>query len=417
MSWWALRILIGVVLLILVEFYFIKRSTWLIKATFPDFNLKKIKTGKIIFLILLNLYPAVLVFSTVYRLIADNRIAPPQTFIFDYLLVYPFWILFLFMFQTGIYFLLIDIIRLIFYPIYRRKKDRFKPWVAKVMFAILIFFAVYVPVRIIYDYKTVSIRIVEFKKENLSAELDGFKLTFIGDIQADKYTDDDRLQNFIDKVNSTDPDLVLVSGDLISSTPDYINKSAEYVGKIKSKHGIYSCVGDHDNWAYREDNARSLREITEAMKQKDINFIDNSKRTLLIGYAQVCITFITNTYVETINPDLLDSLTLNNNDCDLKIFLTHQPQKNLINKAIEKDYDLFLAGHTHGGQITLLFPFIYLTPTLVETNYIRGDFYFGDPDNPGTGMMMTVTRGLGMSLAPIRYNSTPEVTLIILKTK
>jgi predicted MPP superfamily phosphohydrolase len=137
----------------------------------------------------------------------------------------------------------------------------------------------------------------------------------------------------------------------------------------------------------------------------------------LIGYAQVCITFITNTYVETINPDLLDSLTLNNNDCDLKIFLTHQPQKNLINKAIEKDYDLFLAGHTHGGQITLLFPFIYLTPTLVETNYIRGDFYFGDPDNPGTGMMMTVTRGLGMSLAPIRYNSTPEVTLIILKTK
>ena len=278
------------------------------------------------------------------------------------------------------------------------------------MFAILILFFVYVPVRIIYDYKTVAIRIVEYKMENLPEELEGFKITFIGDVQADKYTDDNRLANFIDKVNSTDPDLVLISGDLISSTPDYINKSAEYVGKIKSKNGIYSCVGDHDNWAYREDNARSLREIREAMKTTGVNFIDNSNRTLQIGDSKICVTFITNTYVETINPILLDSLTYNENDCDLKIFLTHQPQATLIDKAIEKDYDLFLAGHTHGGQLTLLFPFIYLSPTLVETSYIRGDFYFGD-------MMMTVTRGLGMSLAPIRYNSTPEVTLIVLKRK
>jgi predicted MPP superfamily phosphohydrolase len=45
---------------------------------------------------------------------------------------------------------------------------------------------------------------------------------------------------------------------------------------------------------------------------------------------------------------------------------------------------------------------------MIETNYIRGDFWFGD-------MLMIVTRGLGMSLAPIRYNSTPEITLITLQ--
>jgi predicted MPP superfamily phosphohydrolase len=71
---------------------------------------------------------------------------------------------------------------------------------------------------------------------------------------------------------------------------------------------------------------------------------------------------------------------------------------------------LFLAGHTHGGQITMLFPFLHLSPTRFETKYQRGDFHFGS-------MLMIVTRGLGMSLAPIRYNSTPEVTLIILKNE
>jgi predicted MPP superfamily phosphohydrolase len=42
---------------------------------------------------------------------------------------------------------------------------------------------------------------------------------------------------------------------------------------------------------------------------------------------------------------------------------------------------------------------------MIETNYIQGNFWFGD-------MLMIVTRGLGMSLAPLRYNSTPEIILI-----
>ena len=72
-------------------------------------------------------------------------------------------------------------------------------------------------------------------------------------------------------------------------------------------------------------------------------------------------------------------------------------------------FDLYLCVHTHGGQLSLVFPFIQLSPTLIETKYIQGDFWFGD-------MLMVVTRGLGMSLAPIRYNSTPEITLITLKS-
>ena len=75
---------------------------------------------------------------------------------------------------------------------------------------------------------------------------------------------------------------------------------------------------------------------------------------------------------------------------------------------MKNNYDLFLAGHTHGGQITLVFPFIQLTPTLIETRYIKGDFYFND-------MLAIVCGGLGMSLAPVRYNSTPEIVIITLK--
>jgi predicted MPP superfamily phosphohydrolase len=408
MAGWIFRILIGLAILFLTEFYFLKRASWLIKLTFRKVNFKKLKVVKVIFLLALNLYPAFLISTVLYGLFLTQRISPPDTSFFDYFLVYPFWFLFLFMLQTGIYFLLLDIIKLIIFPFYKKKRVLLQPLSAKLMFAILIFFLFYVPIRIVYDYKNVSVRIVEYKKEHLPEALNNFKIALIADIQADKYTDDERLQNFIDKVNSTNPDLVLIAGDLITSTPDYIKKSADYVSKIKSKYGIYSCVGDHDNWAYREDNPRSIREITEALEKNGVMMIDNSKREIDVNGSEVCITFITNTYVETINDELLDNLTYNNNNCDLKIFLTHQPRNYLVDKAVEKNYDLFLAGHTHGGQITLLFPFLYITPTMFETKYIRGDFHFGD-------MLMVVTRGLGMSLAPIRYNSTPEVTTIVLK--
>jgi predicted MPP superfamily phosphohydrolase len=199
-----------------------------------------------------------------------------------------------------------------------------------------------------------------------------------------------------------------MGGDVITSTPDYINEAAEFIGKIKSKYGIFSCVGDHDNWAYHNNYARSLNEVETALENHGIEMINNGKKIINVNGAKIEITFITNTYVEKMPVNELDSLSSLQKRYDLKIFLVHQPREFLAEAALKYNYDLFLAGHTHGGQITFLFPFHNLSPTQIETPYVRGDFHFGK-------MLMVVTRGLGMSIAPVRYNSTPEITLIIIK--
>ncbi|HEY6905884.1 MAG TPA: metallophosphoesterase, partial [Ignavibacteriaceae bacterium] len=267
---------------------------------------------------------------------------------------------------------------------------------------------IYVPVRVVIDYNVVSTRIVEYRQSNLPAELNNFRITFISDIQADAYTDAARLGRFIGRVNETDPDLVLIGGDIITSTPDYIDEAAEYVGKIKSRYGVYSCIGDHDNWAYRDDYGRSLREIEGAMRKYNVKMLNNKDTVINIKNSGIGITFLTSTYVEHINGVLLDTLIQQQDHSNFKILLVHQPNTLAVQKAAEAGYNLFLAGHTHGGQVTFLFPFINLTPTLLETRYVRGDFHFGR-------MLMIVTRGLGMSLVPLRYNSTPEITVIVLR--
>jgi len=276
----------------------------------------------------------------------------------------------------------------------------------KIFLALTLFFVIYIPIRIIYDYNTVEIRTVHYQKNNLPKELEGIKIAFISDVQADRYTDEKRLIRYVNRINESNPDLVLIAGDVITSSPDYIETAAKYIGKIESKYGTYSCIGDHDNWAYRQDYVRSLSEIRKSLNDFKVEMPDNEVRFIEIDSSRIGISFVTNTYVSEISETTLQNLS-SSNKAEFKIFLTHQPQEFLINSAIKNNYDLFLAGHTHGGQITLVFPFIQLTPTLVETRFIKGDFYFND-------LLVVVCGGLGMSLAPVRYNSTPEIVIITL---
>ncbi len=405
--WIILRLLIGITLLLVVELYFVKKTNLSVRTLFPKFYQKKYPVIRWIFLIWLNLYPVVLIGIFTYFAISGEYVSSPDNKIIDYLLIYPFWIFFILMTQVGLYFLIIDFLKLLLLPYYKKHRDKFLRVQSIVTLVLIGFFIIYIPVRVIYDYNTVSVRTVEYQKQNLPEVLNNFKIAFISDIQADHYTDEGRLSNFISMINELEPDLVLIAGDLITTGPKYIGLSAKEVGKIKAKYGVYSCVGDHDNWAYRNDYKKSVAEIINSLMQNNVEMIDNGKRMINVDGAEIGITFVTNTYVGKVRNEVLDSLSSNCTG-DLKIFLTHQPRPYLIEAAQKNHFDLYLCGHTHGGQLSLVFPFIQLTPTMIETNYIQGDFWFGD-------MLMIVTRGLGMSLAPIRYNSTPEITLITLQ--
>jgi predicted MPP superfamily phosphohydrolase len=402
----ALRIALAFLIIFLLEFYFRGKFVNAIALLTPKINPKKLKRIILIILLYINIYPFYLLFAW---LLSTQRVSLPDHTLFDYFIIYPFWVSIFIIFQVVLILLPIDLLRILLFPAYKKYKGIVTAFSRKFTLIITAFFILYVPGRIIYDYQTVSIRIKEFRINNLHPDLQGLKITFISDLQADRYTDEKRLNNYIEKVNSTNPDLVLVAGDFITSTPDYIDQAAKLAGNIKAKYGVYSCVGDHDHWAYRDDTRKSVREIGEALAKHNIKMIDNDKIDLQIGNSEIRLTFITNTYVNRLIGNAVDSL-LDGTGYDFKILIVHQPGNSLIEKAKIYNYNLFLAGHTHGGQVTFLFPFMQISPTMFETKYMRGDFYFDD-------MLMVINRGLGMSLVPFRYNSTPEVTVIILNNR
>lgn len=403
-------IILAFILLIVFEIYFTKKQSNIVKTLFPSVEKRKIRIAILFTSILFFLYPISGLSAYIYSNISGVGLVAPQNGWFDLFFVYPFWASFLIVAQAVIILLPFEMLRWLLYPMYKNQKDSIKKYYTYFSMIIILLSVIYVPIRIYYDHNYIETRDVDFYKENLPDELKGLKIVLISDVQADRYTNENRLNKFIDAVNDTDPDIILIAGDLITNTPNYIKFSAEKLSRLKSKYGVYSCIGDHDNWAYGRLYRKSINEITEALRLVGIPLVDNDHKCIKIGESKINITFVTNTYAGRISQTRLTELANGDTEYSLKIFLTHQPREHLINAAKDNNYDMYLCGHTHGGQITILFPFMPLSPTLLETTFVKGDFWFDD-------MLMIVSRGWGMSIAPIRYNSTPEITVITLNDK
>ena len=115
--WIILRVLIGVVILFLLEYYFVRKVNRVFKTLYPNYPRKQKYLIIYSFLFLLNLYPVILIFNAIYAAITKQSVAFPQNIFADYLLLYPFWILIILILQVSALFFFIDLAKLIFYPL------------------------------------------------------------------------------------------------------------------------------------------------------------------------------------------------------------------------------------------------------------------------------------------------------------
>src|SRR6185436_16019353 len=158
---------------------------------------------------------------------------------------------------------------------------------------------------------------------------------------------------------------------------------------------------DHDYFADRKF-------VVDQLEARAIVVLENKTTSVAIDGGSVAITGVTNVYRNQVSEQTVASLSRARVPASLSILLTHQPSPWLVKSAAANEYDLFLAGHTHGGQIVFPLPGFLLTGSSFETKYVTG-FYRVGP------MFVSINNGLGLTLAPIRYHAPAEVTLIVLR--
>jgi uncharacterized protein len=223
------------------------------------------------------------------------------------------------------------------------------------------------------------------------------RVALISDIHVSSITmTPQRVRRIVAQVNTLSPDLVVVTGDFLSTMPLFsghygIGKATTPLIDLKSRYGTIAVMGNHDHWV-------STTIITRALERIGVTVLSNSavrRGPLVIGGLDDDFTGHANmaATLKAVGPDRRSTL-----------MISHSPDPF---PEMPSDIPLMLAGHTHCGQIH--YPWGGTPATM---SHYGQRFVCGRVDENGHSLI--VTAGLGTSVLPFRFLVKPDVWLVTL---
>ena len=233
-----------------------------------------------------------------------------------------------------------------------------------------------------------------------------FEIAQISDLHNAEFGE--KNSKLLELLPEVDPDIIVLTGDLIDSRHTDIEIALDFAGKAVEIAPVYYVTGNHE--ARVPEYAQLKTGLTEAgvivLENQKIRITRDGENITLMGIHDP--SFHTNYLfgdTETITRQAITSLQ--NASDGFTVLLSHQPE--LFDVYVDTGIDLVFSGHAHGGQFRL--PFI---GGLVAPNqgffpkYDAGQF-------TEENTTMIVSRGVGNSIIPFRINNPPEIVVVELK--
>jgi hypothetical protein len=226
----------------------------------------------------------------------------------------------------------------------------------------------------------------------LARELQGLSICHWSDLHLCGRIDRNYFREVVSVTNESPVDLLALTGDICDSA-SCIEWVPELLGAIKTRLGKYFILGNHD---LRTGDVGRLRSA-----MREAGFTDLGGRALMIADGRILIAGDERPWFKG-EPQIPDGMP---GQPPLKILLAHTPDR--LAWAKQRQFDLLLAGHTHGGQVR--FPLIgpVICPSWHGTKYAAG-FYHEPPT------LLHVSRGTA-SLFPLRLGCPPEIARLVLR--
>lgn len=237
-----------------------------------------------------------------------------------------------------------------------------------------------------------------FKSEEVSAELEGFRIVQISDLHNASFGADNK--RLISKVKDCNPDIIVITGDIVDVNHTDIGTALAFAKRAVEICPVYYVTGNHEIWLSEE----KFDELILGLKEAGVTVLDDECVKVTRGNGTFWLAGLRDT---SLDGGKLEKLIEDKEG--FTVALAHEPQ--YLEKYSKTGVDLVLAGHAHGGQVRL--PFIgglYAPDQGAFPKYTAGSY---KKDNTE----MIVSRGLGNSVLPLRVFNHPEVVMVELKSK
>lgn len=236
---------------------------------------------------------------------------------------------------------------------------------------------------------------------------DGYRIAQVSDLHNAEFGDGN--QRLLDMLREAEPDMIAITGDLIDSRKTNIAVALAFAEEAVRIAPCYYVSGNH------EARVPEYRELKAGLEAAGVTVLDDARVEIEISGKSITIIGVN-------DPSFLaDYLTsdaavmdrklseLSSEDASFTILLSHRPE--LFDTYAAHNMDLVLTGHAHGGQFRLPLIGGLIAPNQgLFPKYDDGLYSEGNTN-------MIVSRGLGNSIIPFRFNNRPEVVLIELKSQ
>src|SRR6266849_2645631 len=223
----------------------------------------------------------------------------------------------------------------------------------------------------------------------------GARIVQLSDLHSGRHVSAERLRRIARRAARLRPDLLVVAGDIVHNSAAFARQAAEAIASIPTAKGTYAILGNHDFWA----GADAIdRELTAA----GIQVLRNRGIALERGGDRIWLCGVDDPW---------------SGRCDLRaalrgrpegaatVLLSHQP--NTWPLAQKAGVHLQLSGHTHGGQVAMLWLHRSLSLARLITPFVAGLYRAGSS-------YLYVNRGAGSVMPMVRLGARPEVTELTL---
>lgn len=245
------------------------------------------------------------------------------------------------------------------------------------------------------ESRWIKTKTIDIQSNDIPAEFDGKRIVFITDIHHGPFLSRKRVQKLVKRINKLNPDIILLGGDYVHREKKYITPLFDEFKNLESHYGIYGVLGNHDHW--------ESRELTEKMMlENGIKICDNQSYWLKVNKDSIKIGGVGDLWEDK---QIIANTTKDLKPSDFCILISHSPD--YIEKIKDYPIDIIVAGHTHGGQMTLFGLWAPILPSKQGQKYRYGLKQFKDTQ-------AYISSGVGTITPPLRFFCRPEIVEITL---
>ena len=244
--------------------------------------------------------------------------------------------------------------------------------------------------------------------ERLPDAFDGYRVAHVSDLHNAEMGDNN--EKLLAMLKDCKPDIIAITGDLIDSRNTDVEIALQFAKEAVKIAPCYYVTGNHEARVSKYDEIKTgLTELgVIVLADERLEIEKAGQRIRLLGVDD--LSFQTDYLFGNSASVMQHKLQGLVDEEDMyTVLLSHRPE--LFEVYTEGNIDLVLSGHAHGGQFRLPFVGGLVAPNQgLFPKYDAGLYTDGNTN-------MVVSRGIGNSVFPLRFNNRPEVILIELKLK